>query len=242
MALLLPSILANSQRSPFLLLQSSSAQSCLQVLRSVINHRSHKNTSHLILLCFLHPSLSLPDETKQGRQIEVHDYTDNVPGYDDCGTDPRDDILLAVKAGEHADRSFHPSLSLTRSPPAPPGSLDIIIDSVDTLASDLGSPSQTYNFLFNLISLIRARPSKFILPNSPVILNCISHSSIHTDPARPLPLTPPPPSHSNLIFPVHNPYYITPTHPSNAFIHCILDSSSALFDAGEILGRFHPHQ
>jgi elongator complex protein 5 len=166
MSLLLPSIIANSQRPhhPFCLLQSSSAQSCLQVLRSVINHRSHKNTTRLILLCFLHPSLSLLDETKQGHQIEVHDYTDKVPGYDDFGTDPRDDILLAVKAGEYTDRSFHLSSSLNRSPPAPPGSLDIIIDSVDTLASDLGSPSQTYKFLFSLISLIRARPSKFILP------------------------------------------------------------------------------
>ena len=106
MPLLLPSILANSQRShhPLRLLQSSSAQSCLQVLRSVINHQSHTNTTRLILLCFLHPSSSLLDETEQGHQIAVHDYTDKVAGYDDFGTflDPRDDVLQAVKAGEYS--------------------------------------------------------------------------------------------------------------------------------------------
>ncbi|KIM85277.1 hypothetical protein PILCRDRAFT_96413 [Piloderma croceum F 1598] len=194
MPLLLPSILANSQRShhPFLLLQSSSAQSCVQVLRSVINHRSHKNTTRLILLCFLHPSLSLLAETKQGHQIEVHDYTDKVPGYDDCGTDPRDDILLAVKA-------------------APPGSLDIIVDSVDTLASDLGSPSQTYTFLFSLISLIRARPTpstltlQVLYPSpllplltqtlfSPSITHIISHPPILLTHLSTAYSTPPPPS------------------------------------------------
>ena len=42
---------------------------------------------------------------------------------------------------------------------AAPGPLNVIIDSVDTLASDIGSISQTYKFLHELISLIRARLS-----------------------------------------------------------------------------------
>lgn len=39
----------------------------------------------------------------------------------------------------------------------PPGSLHVIIDSVDTLATDLASDSQTYKFIRSLLSLITSR-------------------------------------------------------------------------------------
>src|ERR1700736_992784 len=110
MSLLLPSILANSQRShrPFLLLQSSTAQSCLPVLRKIIHQWSHRDQDgaeqiHTMLLCFLHPPSSLTDETSllsRSGKFDVLDYTDKVPEYDDSWTDPREDILHAIKAGE----------------------------------------------------------------------------------------------------------------------------------------------
>ena len=110
MPLLLPSIAANSQRlgshKPFLLLQSSVAQSCLQVLRGIINHESRKTATEqtqILLLCFLHPLSSLLNETTHSDQIEVYDYTVKVPGYDNSWTDPQEEILLAVKAGEYVD-------------------------------------------------------------------------------------------------------------------------------------------
>jgi elongator complex protein 5 len=108
MSLLLSSILSNSQRShqPFLLLQSSTAQSCLPVLRKIIHQESHKNAAkqtHTLLLCFLHAPSSLIDETNlqsQGNKIDVLDYTDKVPGYDDSWADPLEETLNAMISGE----------------------------------------------------------------------------------------------------------------------------------------------
>ena len=56
-----------------------------------------------MLLCFLHPPSSLTDETSllsRSGKFDVLDYTDKVPEYDDSWTDPREDILHAIKAGE----------------------------------------------------------------------------------------------------------------------------------------------
>lgn len=108
MPLLLPSILTQSQRpnQPFLLLQSSTAQTCLPILRKIINSDKGvrlKRTSTLVL-CFLYPPFTLVDESSlksNGGHIEVLDYTEKIPGYDDSWIDPRDEILAAVQAGEH---------------------------------------------------------------------------------------------------------------------------------------------
>ena len=107
---LLPPILANSQRphQPLVLLQSSTSQSCLSILRKIINHESHKVTStkrvHTLLFCFLYPSSSLAENanlTSQGGTIEVFDYTTKVPGYDDSWVNPCESILASVRVGEN---------------------------------------------------------------------------------------------------------------------------------------------
>ena len=102
MSLLLPSILIHSQRPhhPFILLQSSAAQSCLPLLRKVINAEPGAKRVHTLLFCFLHPYSSLIDERNGGETIEAFDHTGNIPGYTDSWKDPCELILEAVKTGQ----------------------------------------------------------------------------------------------------------------------------------------------
>lgn len=111
MSLLLPSILAESARTkrPFVLLQSSIAQSGLPILRHFINRRDEGNVakrrSRVLLFCVLHPSSSLVDPDvadSQTVELQTFDLTDNVPGYNDTWRDPRDMILDAVRDGERS--------------------------------------------------------------------------------------------------------------------------------------------
>jgi elongator complex protein 5 len=109
MPLLLPSIVTNPQRTqqPFLLLQSSTAQTCLPVLRKIINREPLKTASkqtHSLLICFLHLPSSLTNEKNlqtRNDKIQILDYTDRVPGYNDPWIDPREDIINTVKAGKY---------------------------------------------------------------------------------------------------------------------------------------------
>ncbi|KAJ7783838.1 hypothetical protein DFH07DRAFT_207129 [Mycena maculata] len=126
------------RQQPFLLLQSSTAQSGLGTIRQLLGDAS-VNT---VLICLLHSSLlsvELP-------RVQTHDLLDNVPGYNDNYVDSRQLIQAAVEN-------------------AASGPLDFIIDSVDTLASDIGSVAETYKFLYELMSLIRTRssPSRLVL-------------------------------------------------------------------------------
>lgn len=108
MPLLLPSILNRSQRphQPLLLLQSSIAQSCLPVLRKIINNDDNKGRRvPTVLICFLHPPSSLVDHANVTSQelegaVKVLDFTGRVPGFDDSWTDLREDIFASVKNGE----------------------------------------------------------------------------------------------------------------------------------------------
>ncbi|KAJ6575175.1 hypothetical protein B0H19DRAFT_1127513, partial [Mycena capillaripes] len=120
------------RQQPFLLLQSSIAQSSIGIIRQLLEDAS----SHVLLFCLLHsPLLSL-----QGTRVQTYDLLDNIPGYNDNYEEPSHRIQSAVEN-------------------APAGPLDFVIDSVDTLASDIGSVSETYRFLHELMSLIRARPN-----------------------------------------------------------------------------------
>lgn len=100
MGLLLPSILANAQRphSNYVLVQSSIAQTCLPVLRRLVNHQPGSKRARTILICFLYPPSSLCEGT--GDAIDILDYTGNVPGYAGTFNDPRDAILEVAKAGD----------------------------------------------------------------------------------------------------------------------------------------------
>ncbi|KAJ7492565.1 hypothetical protein FB451DRAFT_1551896 [Mycena latifolia] len=117
---------------PFLLLQSSVAQSSVGIIRQLLDDVKE----HALLFCLLHSSLL----SLQAPHVETYDLLDNVPGYNDNYVDPRQRIQAAVEN-------------------APSGPLDFIIDSVDTLSSDIGSVSETYKFLHELITLIRGRSS-----------------------------------------------------------------------------------
>ncbi|KAG8219852.1 hypothetical protein J3R82DRAFT_830 [Butyriboletus roseoflavus] len=120
-------------------------QTCLPVLRSLI--QPAKRPAQTLLFCFLYPPASLIADWPNisNGSLKVFDYTEQVPGYDEA-QDSRDEILAAVRS-------------------AIPGSLHVIIDSIDTLATDVASNSQTYKFIKSLLSLItsRSQPSVLIL-------------------------------------------------------------------------------
>jgi elongator complex protein 5 len=61
----------------FTLVQSSSAQSALPVLRNLIAN----GTSPVLLFCLLYPPESLLGEKINDRRVKVFDWTDRVPGY-----------------------------------------------------------------------------------------------------------------------------------------------------------------
>jgi elongator complex protein 5 len=76
--------------------------------------------------------------------IIAFDFTGRIPGYDDLWCGPQDEILARINS-------------------VPPGSLNVIIDSVDTLTSDLGSTPKTYKFIRTLLGLLTARSEPSIL-------------------------------------------------------------------------------
>ncbi|KAJ7487659.1 hypothetical protein B0H11DRAFT_2278730 [Mycena galericulata] len=160
------------RQQPLLLLQSSAAQSSLGIIHQLLADA----TSHIVLICLLHSSL-LSLETPR---VQTHDLLDNVPGYNENYVDPRQRIQAAIES-------------------APSGPLDFIIDSVDTLSSDIGSVSETYKFLHELMSLIRARSSP-----SRLILHAISPSAL-------LPLLSQPAFSPSLTLVI--------SHPSSLLIH-----------------------
>ncbi|KAF7306973.1 hypothetical protein MIND_00490100 [Mycena indigotica] len=127
------SFIYKPQRSnqPFVLLQSSIAQSSLGILRQILED----GTDNAILFCLLYSPLT----SIQRSGVEIHDLAGNVPGYSPNYQDPRETILESVKN-------------------APSGQLDVIIDSIDTLCSDIGSVSLTYKLLREILTLVRARP------------------------------------------------------------------------------------
>lgn len=142
----LTSILANPTcvrpHQPLVICQSSLSQTCLPVLRRLI--KPTKAPSHILLFCLLYPASSLiGDALVPDTSVEVFDYTERIPDYGSW-VDPRQDILTAVES-------------------APSGSLVVVIDSVDTLASDIGSDSQTFAFIRNIFRLVFSRPQPSVL-------------------------------------------------------------------------------
>lgn len=154
---LLPSIVADPSGSrphqPLILVQSSTAQTCLPVLRSLI--QPAKRPAQTLLFCFLYPPASLiagwPNTSNSS--LKVFDYTEQIPGYDET-QDSRDEILAAVRSGRYILKAEDERCS---SPTVSPGSLHAIIDSVDTLVADLASNAQTYKFIKSLLSEITSR-------------------------------------------------------------------------------------
>lgn len=193
---LLPSIIADPSGSrphqPLILVQSSASQTCLPVLRNLA--QPTKRPIQTLLVCFLYTPTSLIagwPNTSSG-SLKVLDYTAQVPGYDES-RDPRDEVLTAARSGQsildsrgRKVRGAHREVQ-----PAPPGSLHVIIDSIDTLAADLASISQTYTFIKSLLGLITARSRALASAYlSRLHVTCTqparsSHRAVRTDSASP---------------------------------------------------------
>ncbi|RDB29589.1 hypothetical protein Hypma_015473 [Hypsizygus marmoreus] len=151
---------SSSSQPPLLLLQSSIAQSTIPLIRQILSHNlkrddGAKPPGHILLFCFVYSPLDLLNGVSpHPNYLEVHDWTDNVPGYTDDWFDPRNAILSLVQS-------------------APAGPIHVIIDSVDTLSSDVGPTSETYKVLREVLALVHSRPSP-----SRLVLNTLKPSNI----------------------------------------------------------------
>lgn len=153
-----------SPHQPFLLLQSSTAQSSIPIIRQILSRNLRpdniKHSRHFLLFCLLHPPSNLLENTEiSAENLEVHDWIDNVPGYTANWFDPLERILSAVKNGEHSCKSLKwlaikPGAASSRP-------LYVVVDSVDTLLLDTGTIARTYAFFSELLALIRARTSEY---------------------------------------------------------------------------------
>lgn len=94
MAFLTSIINDGAQNFPLVILQSSLAQSCLPVLRHIVNE---SKPSFNLLFCLLYPPSSLTDNSSSDT-LEVHDWLDHVPGYCDASNTPSD-LLDVVERG-----------------------------------------------------------------------------------------------------------------------------------------------
>ncbi|KAH9944429.1 uncharacterized protein BXZ73DRAFT_96918 [Epithele typhae] len=156
MASLLSSSLGTSPRgSSFVLLQSSTAQTCLPILRAIVQRSSGSARESLVLICLLYPPSRLLASSTQVDSARIHilDRTTDVPGYND--SDESD--------GEWKARLKQSILDAVRA--APQGALTVAIDSCDTLLSDLASLSETTRLLSDVLALVRERgaPSRLVL-------------------------------------------------------------------------------
>ncbi|KZT74672.1 hypothetical protein DAEQUDRAFT_807015 [Daedalea quercina L-15889] len=193
----MPSLLASSlapaaaRTQPFVLLQSSTAQSCLAVLRYAIRETTSRAGGCTLLFSLLYPPSIFVEESQLGSdRLQILDWTSNVPGYVENGLEVQSEMLRKVQD-------------------APQGPLTVVVDSVDTLLSDIGSLAKTEQLLSSLFSLVKSRrDSRLVLhihapsPLAPIITSTRFSSSLTHAIARPTALvshlataylTPPPP-------------------------------------------------
>lgn len=101
MPLLLPPLISNASRPhhPFVLLESSVSQSCLQIFKSIVNHGIAK--SSVLLCCFLYPPSSIVSDVarSQDPRFEALDRTASVPGYCDAWEEPGELIKQKIESG-----------------------------------------------------------------------------------------------------------------------------------------------
>ncbi|KAG2044804.1 hypothetical protein BDR03DRAFT_929897 [Suillus americanus] len=142
---LLSSIINNptglKPHQPLIILQSSSAQTCYPILRNLISN--FRPTTQTLLFCFLHSPSNLTN-VDEVPNIIAFDFTGRIPGYDDLWCSLQDEILARINS-------------------VPPGSLNVIIDSMDTLTSDFGSTPKAYKFIRTLLGLVTTRSEPSIL-------------------------------------------------------------------------------
>ncbi|KAI0374221.1 hypothetical protein BV20DRAFT_1011008, partial [Pilatotrama ljubarskyi] len=145
-SLLSSAIAQTSRNQPLLLLQSSSAQTCLPVLRAILRGASERTRETTILFCFLYPLSSFLDSSRSPPEnVRVVDRTAHVPGYYE-DLDSEDHGISSVE-----------TMILDNVRSSREGPINVVIDSADTLLSDIGSISATTRLLSEVLSLVRAR-------------------------------------------------------------------------------------
>ncbi|KAF8168050.1 hypothetical protein B0H34DRAFT_792706 [Crassisporium funariophilum] len=163
MALLTSIINDDLFKHPLLILQSSLVQSSLPILRHILSQgpNSQPPSCHNLLFCLLYPPTSLFDGSPP-ETLQVHDWLDRVPGYDD--SDVQADLVAIVE----------------KALEVPSRSINVIIDSVDTLLADKESLPETYKCLTKLYALTKSHSGfRLILHcQSPsILLPCITQTA-----------------------------------------------------------------
>lgn len=161
MSFLTSTIIDNTQNFPLVILQSSLAQSCLPILRHLVNN-AKPSSSFNLLFCLLYPPSSLADDISSD-SLEIHDWLDRVPGYCEASNMPSDDLLDIVRRGVHTRFALSPFdvwflLKLFSALQDPSRPINVIIDSLDTLLSDKASSSETYLCLSSIYALVKNHP------------------------------------------------------------------------------------
>ena len=91
---------ASAQTRPFILLQSSTAQSCIDTLRYTIREAISKSDGCTVLFSLLYPPSTLLEQNQLSLdRLQVLDWTPKVPGYTEDGFDIRADMFAKVSAG-----------------------------------------------------------------------------------------------------------------------------------------------
>lgn len=140
-----------------LLLQSSTAQSCVPLVQYIVRQASGGASGTTLLFCLLYPPASFLDASQQDtKHVRAFDWTGHVPDYGEESLDVPESILQHVRF-------------------AASGPLTVIIDSVDTLHSDIGSLAKTERFLSELVKFIRTRET-----TSRLVLHALAPSPVIT--------------------------------------------------------------
>ncbi|TFY69755.1 hypothetical protein EVJ58_g248 [Rhodofomes roseus] len=141
----MPSFLSSSlapaaaRTQPFVLLQSSTAQSCVDVLRFAVREATSKADGCTLLFSLLYPPSALVEQNQLSHErLQIFDWTSQVPGYSENDFDVKSQMLGTVQD-------------------APQGPMTIVVDSGDILLSDNGSLSKTEQLLASLLSVVKSR-------------------------------------------------------------------------------------
>ncbi|KAL1739312.1 hypothetical protein HDZ31DRAFT_10711, partial [Schizophyllum fasciatum] len=134
-SLLLPTILEpGKSQPPLVLLQSTAHASAIPLLRRVVKpkvkgaFRSTVNRK-TVVFCLFYPPAALLHGHGPDENVELYDFSSNVPGYGSF-KDPRDAIRTALNDSQPTT---------------------LVIDSIETLQSDIGNAAAASAFLIELV-------------------------------------------------------------------------------------------
>ncbi|KAF8626525.1 hypothetical protein AX15_004830 [Amanita polypyramis BW_CC] len=134
-------------QQPLLLIQSSIAQSGVPLLRHIIAESTgNRSSAQCLVFCLLYQPSDLIEENASSDCITVYNWLEFVPGYSVTSFSAKDRILQTTQE-------------------APPGQLNVVIDSIDTLLQDNSSPADVYKFVWALLSHMRQRshPARLVI-------------------------------------------------------------------------------